>query len=197
MKLNTKDKILQTAARCIATQGIERTTTRRIAEMAGVSRGLVPYYIPKRKDLLFEVINYIFRTVQSKARKNIADLTGVDFLLVALRTNFEEFLGKPHYYACFLLSYYYAHFNKKFLKLHTEQYRHNRTRFIQLLEVEAQKKGKTFSPESLALKAEEVLDLLDGGLLFYSAVEHELTLLEYTDRRMKIIENNLNLFLAT
>jgi AcrR family transcriptional regulator len=195
MAKDTKAMILETAAKCIARHGIEKSTTRKIAEMAGVSRGLVPYYIPKREDLLFQVIQHIFETVRAETKARNESLTGMEMLLSVLRTNFEEFLGRREYYACFLLSYYYCNFNKKFLKLHTEQYEHNRTGTIKYLEEEMKARKVKRTREAVERKAEEVLDLLDGGLLFFSAVEQKRTLTEYTDRRIFILRENLNKFL--
>lgn len=191
---STGDLVLETAARCIAKYGIEKSTTRKIAEMAGVSRGLVPYYVPKRADLLFQVIQFIFRKIKSQATTDIKDLKGAEKILAAFRINFEQFLGQPHYYACFLLSYYYANFDKKFTKLHTAEYRTNCANAIKYLKEEAAEKRLKRSDNSFERKAEELMDLLDGGLLFYSAVEHSLSLKEYTYRKLETLRESIDHF---
>jgi AcrR family transcriptional regulator len=53
--LSTVDAILQAAARVMVEQGYERTTTTRIAEVAGVSIGSLYQYFPSKAALVVEL----------------------------------------------------------------------------------------------------------------------------------------------
>ncbi|MBY0372006.1 TetR/AcrR family transcriptional regulator [bacterium] len=196
MRISKREIILEAATRCIAEDGIEATTTRRIAERAGVSRGLVPYYIPRRKDLLSAVVLYLFDKLRTDARQTVSNQTGLEWLVNVYRINFEFFLRNKHYYASFLLSYYYAGYDKKFLKLHTEQHLYNTGRCAEMLRAELQKRGVVRSPEAIALKSEEVLERIDGALLFFSATKPRQSEEDFIEQRVTAFRADLEAFFS-
>lgn len=53
----SRQLILHAAISCIATQGLSKTTLDRVAEGAGVSRGLVVFHFKSKNGLLVEVLN--------------------------------------------------------------------------------------------------------------------------------------------
>jgi AcrR family transcriptional regulator len=48
----TRGRILEAARRVLADEGIERFTTRRVAELAGVSHGMCHYHFKDKRDLM-------------------------------------------------------------------------------------------------------------------------------------------------
>jgi AcrR family transcriptional regulator len=55
----TREKILQAAVCCLAEDGYAATTTSRIQERAGVSRGSLLHQFPSRDDLLIAAIQHL------------------------------------------------------------------------------------------------------------------------------------------
>jgi AcrR family transcriptional regulator len=53
---NTRDRILLAARRVLADEGLDRFTTRRVAELAGVSHGMVHYHFDDKRDLLLALL---------------------------------------------------------------------------------------------------------------------------------------------
>jgi AcrR family transcriptional regulator len=52
----TRARILESARRVLAEEGIERFTTRRVAELAGVSHGMVHYHFEDKRDLILALV---------------------------------------------------------------------------------------------------------------------------------------------
>jgi len=52
----TRGRILESARRVLATEGAERLTTRRVAELAGVSHGMVHYHFSDKRDLILALV---------------------------------------------------------------------------------------------------------------------------------------------
>lgn len=55
----TREKILEAAVRCLAEDGYAATTTSRIQERAGVSRGSLLHQFPARDDLLIAAVQHL------------------------------------------------------------------------------------------------------------------------------------------
>jgi AcrR family transcriptional regulator len=53
---NTRERILLAARRVLADEGLDRFTTRRVAELAGVSHGMVHYRFDDKRDLLLALL---------------------------------------------------------------------------------------------------------------------------------------------
>lgn len=54
----TRNRILEAARRVLAEEGIERFTTRRVAEVAGVSHGMCHYHFQDKRDLTLALIEH-------------------------------------------------------------------------------------------------------------------------------------------
>lgn len=63
---NTRDRILRVAKGLIARQGIQKTSLAAIAREAGISRGTLFYYYPRKQSLLYQVMKESFREVTDK-----------------------------------------------------------------------------------------------------------------------------------
>jgi AcrR family transcriptional regulator len=52
----TRERILEAARRILSEEGVERLTTRRVAELAGVSHGMVHYHFADKRDLILALV---------------------------------------------------------------------------------------------------------------------------------------------
>ncbi len=59
LKTETKEHILEVAARLFQTQGFQKTTTRTIAKQCGIGEGTLFNYYPTKDDLLIAVFEHI------------------------------------------------------------------------------------------------------------------------------------------
>ncbi len=55
----TRDQILSAAVRCIVDLGYSRTTTMKIAERAGLSRGATLHHFPSKLDIIRAAVDYL------------------------------------------------------------------------------------------------------------------------------------------
>jgi AcrR family transcriptional regulator len=58
MSKEGKAKIVEAAQRLIASQGVEKTSMREIAEEAGITTGAIYYYYKSKEELLYDVMDY-------------------------------------------------------------------------------------------------------------------------------------------
>jgi TetR/AcrR family transcriptional regulator, cholesterol catabolism regulator len=89
---NKEDKLerIEKAARLLfAKQGYERTTTREIAELAGIGTGTLFVYFPEKRDLLFHLFSAHIRKMQKVAFDTLPDGTLVDRVMHVFSTAFE------------------------------------------------------------------------------------------------------------
>jgi AcrR family transcriptional regulator len=56
---DTRERILAAAVTCLADEGYSATTTSRIQEIAGVSRGSILHQFPSREDLLIAAVQHL------------------------------------------------------------------------------------------------------------------------------------------
>ena len=61
---NARAKILQAAFAVLSRQGYENTSTKDIAEEAGVAQGLIHYYFKSKQQLVLEVLAFVCEKVE-------------------------------------------------------------------------------------------------------------------------------------
>src|SRR5438128_7311605 len=64
MTLDTHEKILQAAFSVLSRQGYENTSTKDIAEEAGVAQGLIHYYYKSKQQLVLAVLDFVCKKVE-------------------------------------------------------------------------------------------------------------------------------------
>src|SRR5213596_3491028 len=64
MTLDTHEKILQAAFSVLSRQGYENTSTKDIAEEAGVAQGLIHYYFKSKQQLVLAVLAEVCREME-------------------------------------------------------------------------------------------------------------------------------------
>ncbi len=67
----TRDQILSAAVRCIVELGYSRTTTMRIAERAGLSRGATLHHFPSKLDVIRAAVDYLHERRLRAFRKSV------------------------------------------------------------------------------------------------------------------------------
>lgn len=56
---DTKKEVFKAALKCFSVKGYERTTIDDIIEVSGVSKGSIYYHFANKKDLFYELFNYL------------------------------------------------------------------------------------------------------------------------------------------
>jgi AcrR family transcriptional regulator len=70
-----RNQLVSAVVACISEEGFERTTTRNIADRAGVSIGMLNYYYKSKKELVVDAIRHANRGVQ----RALADTDAIPF----------------------------------------------------------------------------------------------------------------------
>ncbi len=70
----TREQILDAAIRCIVQWGYASTTTTKIAEVAGLSRGATLHHFPARMDIIRAAVDHLHQKRLRAFRKSIATI---------------------------------------------------------------------------------------------------------------------------
>lgn len=104
----TRQRIIEAAIRIIASQGIEKATTRVISKEAEVANGLVTHYLKSQDELFTNVIQFIAGAAYNEIEAAPEHLSTPEKILWMCEKNIDFFLNHSDYAKCFLLFYYYA-----------------------------------------------------------------------------------------
>lgn len=96
---DTRERILAAAVDCLAEEGYVATTTSRIQERAGVSRGSLLHQFPARDDLLIAAVHHLAQQRTAEIPADAAHGVTID---VAIETVWATFHG-PLFRASFQL----------------------------------------------------------------------------------------------
>jgi len=91
---NKEDKLarIERAARKLfSSQGYDATTTRQIAERAGIGSGTLFVYFPEKRDLLFHLFSSDVRGVKQAAFADVPEGTLVDRLMFVFERLFDYY----------------------------------------------------------------------------------------------------------
>lgn len=100
----TRNQIITAAIRCIVESSYSNTTTMRIAEKAGLSRGAMLHHFPSKIDIIRAVVDYLHNKrlkAFSRSIKKIPD--DADRVRLAVRSYWEH-VNHPLYIAIFELA---------------------------------------------------------------------------------------------
>ena len=101
---NTRDQILDSAIRCIVEHGYANTTTTKIAEAAGLSRGATLHHFPSRMDIIRAAVDYLHQKRLRAFRKSVATIPeGADRVKMAVASYWDH-VTHPMFVAFFELS---------------------------------------------------------------------------------------------
>jgi AcrR family transcriptional regulator len=100
----TRDQILDAAIHCIVELGYSGTTTTRIAEKAGMSRGAMLHHFPSRMDVIRAAVDYLHGKRLRAFRRSITNIpAGVDRVKMAVE-GYWGHVTHPMFVAFFELS---------------------------------------------------------------------------------------------
>ena len=73
----TRTRVLDAAIDCLIDEGYAGTTTKRIAERTGISRGAQQHHFPKRHDLVIQAMTHLANRRLAELRADAQRLTDV------------------------------------------------------------------------------------------------------------------------
>lgn len=130
-----KIQILEAAIKSYTTDGVEKTTPGRIAELCKISRPLVLHYFPDSGMLFEVVVKYIRARFQELAIQAIQAKTAPTEQLTAyVDSTFEWAETSPRHAKVWLLFFYYCSIQPKHHALHSELVSMGHQRIQALLE---------------------------------------------------------------
>ncbi|MHC3472042.1 TetR/AcrR family transcriptional regulator [Streptomyces sp. 7R007] len=96
--LSPRDELLTAAAELFTTRGYAATTTRAVAERAGMRQASMYHYVSGKEELLAELLESTVKPSLAYARELLADdaVPAEDRLWALCRTDVELLCGGPH-----------------------------------------------------------------------------------------------------
>jgi AcrR family transcriptional regulator len=91
--LKSKEAILDATIRCLEEFGYAETSTSRITDVAGISRGALTHHFATKEDLIVETTNKILRPTVGQRRLGAADEAA---MRNDLRRTWDIFVNRPH-----------------------------------------------------------------------------------------------------
>ena len=95
----TRTRVLDAAIDCLIDEGYAGTTTKRIAERTGVSRGAQQHHFPKRHDLVIQAVIHLANRRLEELRADAQRLTNVEDRVERLLDLLEQSLMGPLFFA--------------------------------------------------------------------------------------------------
>ena len=91
---NSRNRLIQEAARLFAKLGYERTTMRSIAGATGIGLGSITYYFKNKEDILYEVMREIIESGEERALAAVKEnLPVLSKLRTLITIEVESFIG--------------------------------------------------------------------------------------------------------
>ncbi len=187
----TAKRIFEAAAECIADLGIERTSITEIAKRAKTSRALIARYLPKKADLLLEVIRHISFEGTPGMEDLPASAPAIKKILHSIERNFLFFSHNPHYYSCFVLLYYFSGVRDDLRKLNNDIYRHFIDRTALYLSDFSKEKRRRWNHEDIQALSESIYSELEGALLSYFSMIESRHRAKFLKRHLRAIQRKL------
>jgi len=190
----TYRNIMESAARCVADLGIERTSVTAIAQKAGVSRSLVAHYLPSQNDLLLTIMHHISNVGTEMVTPQDGTQSGEDQLLFSVQSNFSFFEKFPHYFSCQLLLYSSSAIREDCRKLNRTIYESFIGRITGYLELSATEKKIEVKKEAIQRFAEQTYSNVDGAMVVYLFMLSQAEREDYRKRFMNRVQKDLRFF---
>lgn len=100
----TRDQILNAAIQCIVENGYANTTSTKIAELAGLSRGATLHHFPSKMDIIRAAVDFLHQKQLRAFRKSITNIPeGSDRVKLAVESYWAH-VNHPIFVAIFELS---------------------------------------------------------------------------------------------
>lgn len=95
----TRARVLDAAIECLIAEGYAGTTTKRIAERTGVSRGAQQHHFPKRHDLVIQAVIHLANRRLEELRADAQRLTNAEDRVERLLDLLDQSLTGPLFFA--------------------------------------------------------------------------------------------------
>lgn len=183
--LATRDRILEAAALCISTNGVERTSVTLIAKKAKLTRGLITFYFPKKESIFLQVMQKIVESYYHYLQRQTVSLAtaATEQILMSARVNFEFFAAHPAYYKCFMLLYYYASVDPQYRAYNTQLMGVAPRRFASALK----NLLPQLSEEAIKLHSESLHSELIAWIQKYHYLDHGLSTEQFLARMLEAL----------
>ena len=95
----TRARVLDAAIECLIDEGYAGTTTKRIAERTGVSRGAQQHHFPKRHDLVVEAVTHLVKRRLERLRADAQRLAKAEDRVERLLDLLRQLFAGPLFFA--------------------------------------------------------------------------------------------------
>ncbi len=96
-------QLIRTTYRLIGERGTSRVTLREVAEAAGMSKGLIPYYFESKENLLLATMRWVLSEVAERIRRAVAGAeTPEERILAMVEVIFLEPEANRRFYLVYL-----------------------------------------------------------------------------------------------
>ncbi|MGB0621427.1 MAG: TetR/AcrR family transcriptional regulator [Myxococcota bacterium] len=95
----TRTRVLDAAIDCLIDEGYAGTTTKRIAERTGISRGAQQHHFPKRHDLVIQAMTHLANRRLAELRADAQRLTDVEDRVERLLDLLQQSVTGPLFFA--------------------------------------------------------------------------------------------------
>jgi AcrR family transcriptional regulator len=100
----TRDQIISAAIRCIVEGSYSKTTTMKIAEKAGLSRGATLHHFPSKMDIIRAAVDYLHEKRLQAFRRSISEIPEKADMVHLAVSSYWAHVNHPIYVAFFELS---------------------------------------------------------------------------------------------
>lgn len=158
--------VFESAVKIIARDGMQALTVRGIAKEAGLSIGGVQFHLPKKEDVLFEIIQYVFKVLPAEEIKKLGEYTGLEYLIELLEMNYKMLIEKNEFYHVVLISYYYTQVDERFRELHAKNFENATTKCADRIQAYCREQSIEKTREEIDEFAWSCINLIEGSMLF-------------------------------
>ena len=95
----TRARVLDAAIECLIDEGYPGTTTKRIAERTGVSRGAQQHHFPKRHDLVIQAVTHLANRRLAELRADAQRLANTEDRVERLLDLLQQSFSGPIFFA--------------------------------------------------------------------------------------------------
>ncbi len=167
-----KIQIIQSAIRCIASEGIENASYENIGRPLKLTRSHVAYYFKSKDDILLKAIEYVIAKGQALTVERVQNAkTTEDRLVAMVQATFDWAASDQEGFSVYMLFLYYCIINKDYRDLQSKIRSTGANRIQAMLENDPQV-SKSRGTKELRELAKALQDLITGAAVdFFTTSE--------------------------
>ncbi len=120
MRLDSRQKILESALELFALKGYASTSIASIAEKAGVSKGLIYNYFKSKEDILFQLFDYLYEHIENEY--SVEDGEAPEKILEKITRHTIQLIREGNKYFLFLTGIVTQASLRDMLRKHSDQF---------------------------------------------------------------------------